>query len=178
MAIYTKYETYLLKFLLSLQDVYWDDLSTNLFDQLCPVHQIVCSVVTLSTCKPAELWPFHAPACLAAHLLPVHQPRCSVENYPPCWLHSYDMSTSMTAQLWPVHQPVCSVWSAAQFTCFKAPQVFKCNYHFYQHVFIYIWVKWEMAQKKLSSAVAYTCMWQWFDEPTKFCRTEIHDLVV
>ncbi len=127
-----------------------------------PICRISC---VQSTKLSAPLWPLHLQACWVVTLIFMHQPGClltcdlsisldaqlrtihlahySVMITTQLWsLLSNDLSTSTTAQLWSVHQPVCSVWSAAQFTCFKAPHVFKCNFHFYLHVLIYIWVKW------------------------------------
>ncbi len=78
------------------------------------VHQIVCSVVTT---PPSSLL------------------SCDLFMHQPAWLLTCDRSTSLDAQ-----SDLLLSWHAP--TLFKAPQVFKCNCHFYQHVFIYIRVKW------------------------------------
>ncbi len=114
MATCVKYETYLLKSLLSLQDILWlmtyssiwqiDDLFIDLSDQLCPVHQIICSFVTT---PPASLLScdlsMHQPAWLLSW--PVHQPRWAALTCPPAWLHSCYTSNNLSSQLPPVYQP-------------------------------------------------------------------------
>ena len=92
-----------------------------------PCQQSVWSVLPMQSTKlSAQLWPLHLQACWVVTF------SCTMQ---PAWLLTCDRSTSLDAQC----DPLLS-WHAS--TLFKAPQVFKCNCQFYQHVFIYIRVKW------------------------------------
>ncbi len=138
--------------LLSLQDIYWLMIHPPicLISLLCPVHQIVCSVVTtppacllscdLSMHQPVWLlWPVHQHGCsvvicpqasqsscyllasLAALLLHIQQLALSVATCPPACRVSCDLSTSMAAQLWPVNQPALQLWHVHRCACSVVP---------------------------------------------------------
>ncbi len=135
MAICVKCETYLLKYLWSLQDIYW--LMT--YPQICLISCV------LSTKLSAQLWPLHLEACWVVTFLCTSLPGCSLVTCPPAWmLSSSDMSTCLPEQLWLAHQPGSPV------SCVRT-----LRYHRYYLISIIMYLSTsEWNEAPLSSAVA------------------------